>query len=101
MFKAADKDGDGVLIIDEFVRFNNPEEHPEMLPIVLRQTLADKDMNGDDKIDFQEFMGDSARDKDKEFLLTEKDKFDNDFDKNKDGFLTGNEILSWMLPSNE
>lgn len=72
-----------------------------MLPIVLRQTLADKDVNGDGKIDFQEYMGDTARDKDKEFLITEKDKFDNDFDKNRDGFLTGNEILSWMLPSNE
>uniref|UniRef100_A0A336K9U9 Reticulocalbin-3 n=1 Tax=Culicoides sonorensis TaxID=179676 RepID=A0A336K9U9_CULSO len=101
LFKAADKDGDGVLILDEFIIFNNPEEYPEMLPIVLRQTLADKDVNGDDKIDFQEFVGESARDKDKEYLITEKDKFDNDFDKNKDGFLTGNEILSWMLPSSD
>lgn len=101
LFKAADIDGDGLLILDEYLRFNNPEEHPDMLPILLKHALDDKDMNNDGKIDFQEFVGDSAREKDKEFLVIEKDKFDNDFDKDQDGFLKGNEILSWMIPSSE
>lgn len=100
LFHAADVNGDGVLDVEEFSRFNNPEEYPELLPIILNQTLKDKDANGDRKIDFQEFIGDSAQDKDKEYLLTEKDRFDHDYDKNRDGFLEGNEILSWMLPSN-
>lgn len=38
---------------------------------------------------------------DKEWLVSEKDKFDNDYDKDKDGRLNPNEILSWVVPSNE
>lgn len=100
VFNAADLDKDLHLDVEEFMRFNNPEEYPELLPIILNQTLRDKDANNDRKVDFQEFVGDSAADKGKEYLLAEKDRFDHDFDKNSDGFLEGNEILSWMLPSN-
>lgn len=100
LFKAADTNNDGVLGVDEFMKFNNPEEYPELLPIILNQTLRDRDANGDRKIDFNEYIGESAKDKDKEYLMLEKDKFDHDFDKDHDGFLQGNEILSWMLPSN-
>ena len=42
-----------------------------------------------------------GRDQDKEWLISEKDKFDNDFDKDRDGKLNPNEILSWVVPSNE
>lgn len=99
LFTAADIDNDGYLNLEEFIKFNNPEEYPELLPIVLNQTLKEKDSNDDGKIDFQEFVGDSGRDKDKEYLLTEKDRFDNDYDKDRNGYLQGNEILSWILPS--
>uniref|UniRef100_U5ET68 Reticulocalbin-3 n=1 Tax=Corethrella appendiculata TaxID=1370023 RepID=U5ET68_9DIPT len=101
MFDAADTDKNGWLDDTEFVKFNSPEEHPEMLPIILKQTLKDKDKNGDGKIDFQEFVGESARDHDKEWLIIEKEKFDNDFDRDHDGYLNGSEILSWIVPSNE
>lgn len=101
VFQAADLNNDGVLNREEFVLFISPEEHPEMLPIILNQTLRDKDKNGDGLIDFQEFVGDAARDHDKEWLLAEKERFDNDFDRDSDGVLNGNEILSWVVPSNE
>uniref|UniRef100_A0A7G3AW35 Reticulocalbin-3 n=1 Tax=Lutzomyia longipalpis TaxID=7200 RepID=A0A7G3AW35_LUTLO len=101
MFKAADKDGDGFLTPDEFVVFLSPEEHPEMLPLILEQTLREKDLNGDGKVDFKEFVGDSAKHHDKEWLISEKEKFDSEFDKDGDGVLNGNEILSWVVPSNE
>lgn len=101
MFFTADLNKDGVLNSEEFVLFQSPEEHPEMLPLILQQTLRSKDTNKDGVIDFQEFIGGEAQDHDKEWLLVEKDKFDNDYDKNKDGYLAGNEILSWMVPSNE
>lgn len=101
LFSTADLNKDGELNREEFVLFISPEEHPEMLPIILNQTLRDKDKNGDGKVDFQEFVGENARDHDKEWLVAEKDRFDNDFDKDNDGLLNGNEILSWIVPSNE
>ncbi|XP_055916550.1 reticulocalbin-2 [Eupeodes corollae] len=101
MFKAADGDNDGSLSVEEFILFQNPEEHPQMLPIVLEQTMRDKDKNKDGQIDFVEFLGGSAKEHDQEWLITEKDRFDQDFDHNKDGILTGNEVLNWIVPSNE
>lgn len=101
MFHAADLNKDGFLSLDEHVKFHSPEEHPEMLPLILQQTLRDKDFNKDGRIDFQEFVGDDGKNHDKEWLLTEKDKFDKDFDKDHDGYLNHNEILSWIVPSNE
>ncbi|XP_059617293.1 reticulocalbin-2 [Phlebotomus argentipes] len=101
MFKAADKNGDELLSPEEFVVFLSPEEHPEMLPLILEQTLREKDKDGDGKIDFKEFVGDSAKHHDKEWLLVEKNRFDNEHDKDGDGVLNGNEILAWVVPSNE
>ncbi len=43
----------------------------------------------------------SGKDKDKEWLKSEKDRFDNEYDKNRDGLLDRHEILSWVVPSNE
>ena len=101
MFEAADLDHDGFLSMDEHSKFHSPEEHPEMLPLILKQTLRDKDANNDAKIDFQEYIGEAGKNHDKEWLISEKDKFDKDFDKDGDGYLNHNEILSWVVPSNE
>ncbi|XP_055593182.1 reticulocalbin-2 [Uranotaenia lowii] len=101
MFSAADANKDGKLDPTEFVQFISPEEFPEMFSVVLKQTLRNKDTNNDGKIDFQEYVAEQSRGHDKEWLLTEKDRFDNDYDKDGDGYLNGNEILSWILPSNE
>lgn len=101
MFDAADLNKDGVLNANEFIAFLSPEEFAHMLPIILEQTIRDKDTNGDGKIDFQEFIGDLAANHDKEWLISEKEKFDADYDHDGDGTLNGNEILSWVVPSNE
>lgn len=101
VFEAADLNKDGQLTREEFVLFISPEEHPVMLPIILNQTLRDKDTDNDGVISFQEFLGDSARDHDKSWLIAEKERFDSEYDKDGDGLLNGNEILSWIVPSNE
>ncbi|XP_058120819.1 reticulocalbin-2 [Anopheles ziemanni] len=101
MFDAADSNKNGMLDATEFVQFVSPEEFPQMLPIILKQTLRDKDTNNDGRIDFQEFVGDNAMDHDKEWLVVEMDKFKEDFDRDGDGYLNGNEILSWVVPSND
>lgn len=101
VFETADLNKDGHLDREEFVLFISPEEHPIMLPIILNQTLRDKDTDNDGVISFQEFLGDSARDHDKNWLIAEKERFDSEYDKDGDGLLNGNEILSWIVPSNE
>lgn len=100
-FEAADVNKNGVLDPDEFVAFISPEEFAHMLPVILHQTLQDKDTNSDGKISFQEFIGKSGANHDKEWLIAEKDKFDTDLDLDGDGLLNGNEILAWVVPSNE
>ncbi|KAF5275574.1 hypothetical protein FQA39_LY06686 [Lamprigera yunnana] len=101
MWKVADFNGDGVLEGDEWVAFSHPEEHPDMLPHILEQTLRDKDIDKDNSIDFQEYIGERGEHHDKEWLHSEKEKFDSELDKDGDGKLNGNEILSWVVPSNE
>ena len=60
-----------------------------------------QDKNNDGKIDFQEYVGDRAKDQNKDWLMQEKERFDADLDKNKDGFLDDAEILAWVIPDNE
>lgn len=101
MWKVADVNMDGSLSADEWIAFSHPEEHPSMLPVILSHTLRDKDTDGDGTINFQEYIGDRAKEQSKDWLIAEKEKFDRELDKDEDGKLTGNEILSWMVPSNE
>lgn len=102
-FAAADINKDGFLELEsgEFLMFLSPEEHPEMFSMLLAQTLRSKDLDKDGKISFQEYIGDSAKNRDKEFLVVEKERFDMDFDRDSDGALTGQEIIAWAVPSNE
>lgn len=101
MWKAADSNGDNMLDSEEWILFSHPEEHPKMLPVILEQTLKDKDKDGDSTINFQEYVGDKGTEYSKETLLEMKVKFDEQLDKNKNGKLDGSEILSWIVPSNE
>lgn len=60
MFKAADKNHDDKLSKEEHLHFNQPEDYPEMFPLILQNTLDEKDMNKDGAIDFQEFIGEKG-----------------------------------------
>jgi len=72
-----------------------------MRPHVLTQVLNEKDFDKNGELSFQEYVGDRGQDKDKEWLISEKDRFDSELDKNGDNTLNKEEILAWIIPSNE
>lgn len=100
-FNLADLNNDGLLDKEEFKAYTHPEETPRMYPLLLEQALEEKDTDKDGSISFQEFLGNRAKNEDKEWLLVEKDKFDHEHDKNQDGKLDSSEVLAWLVPSNE
>lgn len=61
-------------------------------------TLADKDANNDGKIDLYEFLGETRIDSNSEWYVVEKNRFENDYDVDKNGFLEGVEITNWLIP---
>ena len=75
--------------------------HFHSYSLVIAQTKKNKDLDKDGKISFQEYVGDRGRDHSKEWLMTEKERFDQDLDRNKDGYLDDVEIGSWIIPSND
>merc|ERR1712130_719495 len=82
-FDAADIDGDEKLTETEFVLFKNPLK--------------------DDKINLQEYLNDwhvPPNKNDEDFIELETDRFNDEYDRNKDGFLTGDELLFWLSPDN-
>jgi Ca2+-binding EF-hand superfamily protein len=101
LFMAADISGDGSLDVKEFLSFSHPEEDPAMRPHVLAQVLKEKDTDGDGELSFQEYVGDRGQGKDKEWLISEKERFDSELDKNGDSNMNTEEILAWIIPSNE
>ena len=101
LFRAADRDGDGRLNRGEFLSFTHPEEDESMHETVINQALKEKDSDGDGRLSFQEYVGERGKDQNKEWLVGEKDRFDEDLDKNKDGQLDRSEIVDWMIPSND
>lgn len=101
MWAVADVNNNGELDLNEFQVFTNPEEHEKMHPFLINQTLAERDHNRDGVIDFMEYIGENGQQQDKEWLITEKDKFDHDLDTNGDRILDMAEIHKWIIPSND
>lgn len=97
-FLAADVNGDGILDRNEFDAFHAPEHHPHMHATVVELTLKEKDLNKDGKIDLNEFLGGIAETEGAEWYELEKGRFMDDYDKDKNGFLEGDEIISWLIP---
>lgn len=54
---AADLDIDGLLSKDEFISFLHPEESVHMKDIVVYETMDDMDMDKDNKISMDEYIG--------------------------------------------
>uniref|UniRef100_A0A914W1Y2 Reticulocalbin-3 n=1 Tax=Plectus sambesii TaxID=2011161 RepID=A0A914W1Y2_9BILA len=97
-FKAADKDNDGTLDRLEFSAFQNPEHHEHMHETLIEVTLKEKDTNKNGQIEFKEFMGDVGDNRESEWYNVEKERFEKDYDKNKDGVLDRSEMRAWLIP---
>ncbi|XP_069758643.1 reticulocalbin-2 [Narcine bancroftii] len=104
-FDKADIDGVPGLTLVEFVAFEHPEEADYMTDYVIQDALDEHDQNNDGFVSLEEFLGDYRKDpgavEDPEWVTVEKDRFENDFDKDKDGKLNRHELLLWIVPNNQ
>ena len=113
-FDAADIDKDEKLTEGEFVLFKNPLKDENVKQVVIDEALKAVDTNGDGKIDLQEYLNDwhvpvctiymedilhliyQPNTVDEDFNDLETDRFKDEYDRNNDGFLTGDELLFWV-----
>ncbi|CAF1504989.1 unnamed protein product [Rotaria sp. Silwood1] len=106
----SDNDGDGELNIDEFLEFRHPEVLGRSYTYMVEDTMTQMDRDEDKKISEDEFLflpkavGDTEGKKewseaDKQWLTEQKREF-HEMDKNKDGFLTKDELLQAYNPMN-
>lgn len=61
--------------------------------------MKEKDRDGDGKINLEEFLDDLAKDQKSEWYMLEKNRFENDYDVDKNGVLEGKEIAKWLILS--
>lgn len=103
LWQAADVNGDNKLDSKEFAAFINPEEFVHMHSTLVKQMLFRRDRNKDGFIDFNEFISDengNIPDAKSTHFISEKDKFENEFDLNHDHKLDFEECLNWIIPNN-
>jgi Ca2+-binding EF-hand superfamily protein len=97
----ADEDHDGVLTKLEFKFFLHPEEADHMRDIVVQETLEDIDKDGDGKVSLAEYIGDMYRgdggDSEPDWVKSEREQFTQFRDKNKDGFMSIEEVIPFIL----
>jgi len=100
LFQAADKNGDGSLSLKEFTGFINPDGDLEMQQHVLKLTLGEKDLDKNGLLSLEEFIGNrsSEHDEESEWLDSEKERFNQELDKDGNGFLNDEEIVAWIIP---
>lgn len=101
LWMAADINKDGKLDVNEFSAFNSPEDYEFMHETLYQQLMAKRDKNKDGYLSLIEFTSDihgEAPDFKSEQFLDEKDKFENDYDIDKDGRLNRKEIINWIIP---
>jgi len=102
-FDAADIDKDGKLTEGEFLLFKNPLKDENVKAVVIDEALKAVDTDGDGKISLDEFLNDwhvKPSNLDEDFDELETDRFNDEYDRNSDGYLTGDELLFWLSPDN-
>jgi len=96
----ADRNKNLMLDEAEFLGFLHPEAELHMVDILVTETLADLDKDGDGKLNLKEYVinvfGDDLKAEDWEQGGIQFRQFR---DKNKDGVLDKKELQEWLLPS--
>uniref|UniRef100_A0A2I3HCT2 Reticulocalbin 2 n=1 Tax=Nomascus leucogenys TaxID=61853 RepID=A0A2I3HCT2_NOMLE len=87
---------------EEFTAFLHPEEFEHMKEIVVLETLEDNDNNGDGFLDQDEYIVDmfshEENGSEPDWVLSEREQFNEFRDLNKDWKLDKDEIRHWILP---
>ncbi|XP_073512837.1 reticulocalbin-2 isoform X1 [Phyllobates terribilis] len=102
-FERADQDNNSGLNLHEFTDFEHPEETDYMLEFVIDGALEEHDKDGDGFVSLDEYLGEYSQDpatEDPQWIIIERDRFENDYDKDGDGKLDPTELLSWIVPNN-
>ena len=102
LFHAADQDNNTMLNQFEYVAFKHPRFLEATKKIFVESVLNDTDLNRDGKIDLEEFLAENGKTQgdNPDWEIVETDKFQEELDSNRDGFLVGNEIMNWMASNN-
>lgn len=104
-WELADKDKDEALTKSEFADFLHPEESEHMKDVVVDETIEDVDKDKDGRVSLDEYINDmyasDAGGNDvPDWIYAEKEQFNINRDKNKDGFMDRDEVREWVLPKN-
>lgn len=105
-WKVADYDSDGLLDRTEYGCFMHPEDCDHMRDIVVAETVEDIDKNKDGFVDLEEYIGDMYRPEDypelngkePDWVGSEREMFNEQRDKDKDGKLNKDEMRDWIMP---
>ncbi|KMQ97365.1 Calumenin [Lasius niger] len=99
---AADLDGDDALDIIEFTSFTFPQEREHMDDVMVLETIEDIDKDGDGKISLMEYIsfmyrGNEDKEEVSEEVKNEIKQFSLHRDKDRDGFLSADEVKTWVI----
>lgn len=94
-FKSADVDGDGVLGPKEVPGLFYPETHPGVLEVTVRETMRQKDHDGDGKLTAKEFWEFGAEDSEQDQLSDEEIIDFQKLDRDGSGTLDESELKAW------
>lgn len=102
-FTAADVNADELLDKAEWILFSNPIRDEAVKNTVIAESMAVVDTDKDGKLSLEEYLSDwysKPNAISEEERKIEIDTFNEEMDRNKDGFLDENELIYWIDPEN-